>query len=177
MQNTFQAQWDISHPNGKSLEQGGTIVTDRSGRLSIQNLGGVEYKEGEFEPNLNLKDPANYSVIGTFHTHPYDADGHPSHEDVSFSSADSQYLMMMPINFSVVQSGKSQFMYLRTKETRSDVGPYDIIVYQNDRTSYLRNKEKMPFDKASRIAAKEAAEKYHFAYYEGSNGTLHRVYP
>ena len=68
----FQHLRMSSLPAGHSKERGATIVADGQGRLSIQNLGGLGSTGGTFSPNLTASDPALYSVVGTFHTHPYD---------------------------------------------------------------------------------------------------------
>jgi hypothetical protein len=72
VQKVFETLRYRSFPGGKSKEQGGTIVADSKGNLSIQNLGGEGSTSGSFAPKLTLKDPSKYNVRGIFHTHPYD---------------------------------------------------------------------------------------------------------
>ncbi|WP_148294097.1 hypothetical protein [Azospirillum sp. B4] len=165
------------------VEQGATIVARRSdGVLEFQNKGGLNRKNsdksGKFEPDLKLKEPDKYTVLGTGHTHPYDSGA----TDISLSGNDSAYLMDNGINFSLVQSGKGQFLFLKTKETLRSKdyergGSGFVENFQENEKSIFQHKLPELFSVASREAAIEAAKMYHLAYYEGRNGTLYRVYP
>ncbi|MEA1676182.1 hypothetical protein [Nitrospirillum sp. BR 11163] len=175
LQAKYEMLWRGSFPDGSPREMGGTIVSDIFGNLSVVNIGGIRSDDSTFEPNLNLGLLAPfYDVEGTTHTHPY---GTPrrGNRGVSFSDADSNYLILEPIKFSVVQSGEKQFMFLKTRETASVFAPANFP-FQDRGTNGLHALG-MDFGEASRVLAAKAAEKYGFAYYEGSNGLFRRVYP
>ena len=160
--------WKNSFPGGKSQEQGGTIVQDDKGNVSVVNTGSGT--GGTFSPNRTVG--ANQKVIGITHTHPYDA-SEGGYTGVSFSGAD----MSIAANQrepDYVQSGDKQFMIMPTDETPSNTDYQKMDDDQNARIAELQNSGKS-LDEASRIAALETAKKYKMAYYEGSNGTLRKV--
>ncbi|ASG20798.1 hypothetical protein [Nitrospirillum viridazoti] len=171
----------LSQPNAprcletgeKVREHGATVVARQDGALEFQNKDGKGVTCRDFRPDLQVKDPTHYSLLGTTHTHPYD-DGRVG---VSFSGGDTQVLLDNPINFSLVQSGDKQFMFLKTKQTRRSDSYENVIKYQDDRVKYLMDELGYPSDTANRIANVEAAKNYGLAYYEGDHGVLRRIYP
>jgi hypothetical protein len=172
VQKVFETLRHRSFPGGKSKEQGGTIVADARGRLSIQNIGGEGSTSGSFSPKLTLKDPSKYSAVGVFHTHPYDK-SEGSYTGVSLSGADAAYLINSGQNIIVAQSGAKQFAYVRTDKTPASVDATKLDTDQNARIAELINKG-YTFPQASRRAAAETVKAYGLAYYEGSGGTLVR---
>jgi type VI secretion system secreted protein VgrG len=161
-----------SCPGGVSREQGGTIVADSKGRLSLQNMGGDGSTSGSFTPKLTLNDPAKYNVRGVFHTHPYDK-SEGSYTGVSLSGGDAAYLINSGQSIIVAQSGAKQFAYVRTAKTPSAVDAAVLDKAQNDRIATLVG-QGYSFPQASRQAAVETAKNYGLAYYEGRGGTLVR---
>ncbi|MEA1650653.1 hypothetical protein UAJ10_16725 [Nitrospirillum sp. BR 11164] len=161
------------------IEEGATIVARKdNGALELQNEGGLprgkDISEREFHPDLNLKEPDKYILLGTVHTHPYDS----GVTGASFSGYDVYYLMSEHINFSFVQSGESQFLFLKTKQTPRVFNHIDVINYQDERIHQLMQENpSLSMARASSIANVEVAREYHLAYYEGSNGKLSRVSP
>ncbi|EGY01671.1 hypothetical protein AZA_62341 [Nitrospirillum viridazoti Y2] len=161
------------------IEEGATIVARKdNGSLELQNEGGLprekDISEREFRPDLNLKEPGKYILLGTVHTHPYDS----GVTGASFSGNDVDYLMSEPISFSFVQSGESQFLFLKTKQTPKMFNHVDVKNYQDKRIHDLgQENPSLSMARASSIANVEVAREYHLAYYEGSNGKLSRVYP
>ena len=172
VQKTFETLRQRSFPGGKSKEQGGTVVADTKGRLSIQNIGGDGSTSGSFTPKLILKDPAKYSAVGVFHTHPYDK-SEGSYTGVSFSGADAGTFINSGLKIDVAQSGPKQFAYVRTDQTPASVDADKLDKDQNDRIGTLVD-QGYSFPQASRLAAAETAKTYGLAYYEGSSGTLQR---
>ncbi|MDG3441728.1 hypothetical protein [Nitrospirillum amazonense] len=169
-------------PGGRKewvVEEGATVVARKDdGILEFQNEGGLprgkDVLDWKFRPDLNLKEPDKYILLGTAHTHPYDSGA----TGASFSGNDVNYLMSEPINFSFLQSGESQFLLLKTKQTPKLFNHYDVINDQDKRIHQLRqDNPSLSMARASSIANVEAAREYHLAYYEGSNGKLSRVYP
>jgi type VI secretion system secreted protein VgrG len=160
--------WGDSFPGGKSQEQGGTIVEDDKGNLSVVNTGSGD--SGSFMPNRNV--PSGQKVIGICHTHPYD-ESEGGYTGVSFSGADIA-IAANEREPDYVQSGDKQFMIMPTDETPNNVDYDQLNKDQNARIKELTDSGKS-LDEASRIAAKETAQKYKMAYYEGSNGVLDRV--
>jgi uncharacterized Zn-binding protein involved in type VI secretion len=165
---TFNSLMKNSFPNGKSQEQGGLIVSDSKGALSVINQHSGN--SGSFVPDRTL--PPGDKKVGLFHTHPYDA-SEGGYTGVSFSGAD---IAIAADNSepSYVQSGDKQFLMLPTAATPKNLDADALNKSQNKRIGEL-TKAGFPFDQASRIAANETAQKYGFAYYQGSNGTLTKV--
>jgi hypothetical protein len=172
MQSHFDAQWNNSFPGGTSQEQGGTLVSDASGNLSIANMKGGT--QGSFSPDLNVG--SGQTVQGVFHTHPYDA-SEGGHTGVSLSGGDAAYVMNNGHNVIVAQSGTEQFMYMRTDASPASVNATQLNNTQNARMAQLQTVDGKSFSEASKIAAKETAQAYGLAYYEGSNGVFQRVSP
>lgn len=172
VQKVFETLRYRSFPGGKSKEQGGTIVADAKGKLSVQNLGGEGSTSGSFTPKLTLKDPSKFSVRGIFHTHPYDK-SEGSYTGVSLSGGDAAYLINSGQNIIVAQSGPKQFAYVRTDKTPASVDAAKLNSDQNRRIAELIDKG-YTFPQASRTAAAETAKAYGLAYYEGSGGSLVR---
>jgi len=170
MQVDFDRLWNESFPGpgGVATEHGGTLVVDPSGALRIVNMG--MGNSGSFSPNLNVG--SNQTILGIFHTHPYDSGA----TGISFSGGDAAYLINMQQNFIIAQSGTEQFMYMRTDASPKRVDFRQLNNAQNARITELR-KSGMSFSEASKQAARETAQAYGLAYYEGSNGIFHRVYP
>lgn len=172
VQKVFETLRQRSFPGGKSKEQGGTIVADVQGRLSLQNIGGEGSTSASFSPKLTLQDPTKYSVRGIFQTHPYDsAEG--SYTGVSLSGGNAAYLINSGQNIIVAQSGPKQFAYVRTNKTPGSVDGTKLNADQNARIADLIDKG-YTFPQASRMAAAETATSYGLAYYEGSGGSLAR---
>lgn len=172
VQKSFETLRRRSFPGGVSREQGGTIVADSKGRLSLQNIGGDGSTSGSFTPKLTLKDPSRFSVRGVFHTHPYDK-SEGSYTGVSLSGGDAAYLINSGQSIIVAQSGAKQFAYVRTAKTPSSVDAAALDKAQNERIATLVG-QGYSFPQASRQAAAETAKTYDLAYYEGSGGTLVR---
>jgi hypothetical protein len=172
VQKVFETLRYRSFPGGKSKEQGGTIVADSKGKLSIQNIGGDGSTSGSFTPKLTLKDPSKYSAVGVFHTHPYDK-SEGSYTGVSLSGGDAGTFINSGLKIDVVQSGAKQFAYMRTDKTPVSVDAVKLDNDQNARIAELVDKG-YTFPQASRTAAAETAKAYGLAYYEGSGGTLVR---
>lgn len=171
MNGTFDELWGKSLPSGRSQEQGGTIVADANGDLSIVNTGGG--RSGSFPANLNVGE--GKTVIGVFHTHPYDA-SEGGHTGVSLSRGDAGYMIDRGHSVIIAQSGDQQFAYLRTETTPPRVSFDTLNRAQNQRITELVGQGKS-FPDASRIAAGETATSFGLAYYEGKGGVLQRVKP
>jgi type VI secretion system secreted protein VgrG len=167
----FNDLWGKSFPKGKSQEFGGTIVKDKDGNLSLVNIGGGT--SGTFTQNRSV--PKDQTIVGGFHTHPYDK-SEGGYTNVSLSGADMGNMINRGDNFNSVQSGDGLFMCMRTSETPKNVDAKKMDSEQNARIMELTKKGNS-FDKASQLAAKETAEKYKLAYYEGKDCTVNRVSP
>ncbi|MDR2881502.1 MAG: type VI secretion system tip protein VgrG [Azoarcus sp.] len=173
MQSNFSALWNNSFPGGVSQEQGGTIVSDASGSLSIVNM--QSGTSGSFSPDFNVG--PDQTIQGIFHTHPYDA-SEGGHTGVSFSGGDAANLINdHQRSISVVQSGEEQFMLMRTAATPASVDSTKLSSAHSARMAELVNTDGLSFSDASRAATRETAKAYGLAYYEGSDGVLQRVYP
>lgn len=164
--------WNKSFPGGKSNEQGGTLVTDQDGKLKLINTSSGGSTSGTFRADEDV--PSNVTMVGVFHTHPYDK-SEGGHTAVSFSGADvANVINQSNRRMGIVQSGDTQFMIMKTQATPSTVDYNTLNSEQNARIAQLR-KEGKSFSEASREAAKETAQKYDMAYYEGKDGKLKRV--
>lgn len=195
LQAQFDALWarshptDKDHPKGRAQEWGDTIVADRQGVLSAQNIvhGEIDHigpdgkpHGGEVRPNLNVTDPGKYKPIGTPHTHPYtETPDHPAYTGISLSGADAAYITSTGadgLHFIMAQSGDAQFMFLKTKDTPENLDGDALYKMANARTHRLVDLG-LSFQDASRTVARGFATQYNLAYYEGEHGVLTRVYP
>jgi type VI secretion system secreted protein VgrG len=168
---TFNSLWGKSLPGNTSLEHGGTLVSDAKGKLRLVNTG--PGTSGTFSPNLNVA--AGQTVQGIFHTHPYSkAEGGDTR--VSFSGSDVQYMIDNGHNVMMAQSGKHQFMLMRTQATTTTVSGSTMQADHDNRLQqHLSNG--MSLSDASRQASRETAKAYGLAYYEGTGGVFKRVTP
>jgi hypothetical protein len=176
LQRDFDAQWSNSFPGGRSLEQGGTLVSNNLGNVSMIHPGGVpgESKRDSFRADLST-DP-DQKLLGVFHTHPYDST-EGGHTGVSMTGGDAASLINNHAwNVIIAQSGNEQFMYLRTGITRNYVDGKAVKDLRDQRVRQLME-QGLSLSYASKIAAKETAQTYGLAYYEGTNGVFTRVYP
>ncbi|MDU0342397.1 PAAR domain-containing protein [Bosea rubneri] len=158
-----------SFPNGKSQENGATLVSDGFGTVKVVNSGKGE--SGSIQPNRSVG--THEKIIGTFHTHPYDS-SEGGHGGVSFSSADIYYAATYN-ELILVDAGDKQFMMLPTKET-PQINNADLTKIWND-SFKVAIENGRSFQDASSFASSEAAKKYKMAYYEGSDGNLSRITP
>lgn len=169
----FYSQRYRSYPGGRAKEQGGTIVADKNGKLSIQNIGGAGSTAGSFTPNLTASDPANFQVVGVFHTHPYDrTEG--SMNGVSFSGGDVGALVLTSTILSVVQSGPRMFVFVKTAATPANI---DYTAVNDAANAELQSRVDagQTFQQGSRIIAQNRARQYNLAYYQGRDGVATRV--
>src|SRR5579872_3351010 len=142
-----------SFPDGKSQEQGGAIVQDQAGAINVINIGSGT--SGTFQPNRTI--PSGETIIGTFHTHPYDvAEG--DWKGVSFSGADINYARYYkePI---YVDAGSQQYMIMPTEETPTGEIAGD---WNKEWADQLKTGKEPP--EASRVATNTIAKKYKMAY-------------
>lgn len=164
-----------SFPGGRAKERGGTIVADREGALTLQNVGGFGSTAGSFLPNLTIKDSSKYRAVGTFHTHPYDGvDGWMN--GVSFSGGDIGHLLSNLLVISIVQSGPRLFAFIRTALSPAVV---DYVKVNNAQNAAIerRTLSGRTFQQSSRIEAQLIAPMFSLAYYQGTHGVLTRVSP
>lgn len=164
--------WGKSFPKGKSQEFGGTLVRHKSGDTELINTVGGN--KGTFSPDRTTN--KNQKLLGVFHTHPYDK-REGGYTNVSLSGGDAGYMINKGDAMIMAQSGKGQYLYLRTDQTPKSVNYNQLSTDQNTRMSELIRKNNKSFSEASQIAAAETAKKYNLAYYEGQNGVLSRVQP
>ena len=167
----FDERWDASLPGDTSEEQGGTLVRDQAGTLKMINTDPANRNSGSFPVDRNI--PDGYTMVGVFHTHPY-SESEGGMTDVSLSGGDSAYMVNNGDQMIIAQSGTGQYAMLRTRETPDNIDFDALNDSQNARMSELQDGG-MSFSDASQQAAKETAQTYGMAYYEGSNGHLRRV--
>lgn len=168
----FDERWTNSFPGGKSQEEGGTLVRDKDGNLKLINTNPSGRNSASFPVDRNI--PTGYTMVGVFHTHPYDA-SEGGDTGVSLSGGDAAYMINKGDPLIIAQSGDEQFMYLRTEETPASVDFTKLNDEQNQRVTDLMTNDGKSFSEASQIAAKETAQKYGLAYYEGKDGVFTRV--
>jgi hypothetical protein len=164
----MQTSYKNSFPGGKSQERGGTIVKDDHGNIKVVNE--QSGTGGTYSANRNVA--ANETIIGTYHTHPYDkTEG--GYQGVSFSGADiaNSVYYKEP---KYVDAGSKQFMLVPTQQTTGTSS--EITRSWNSEYATLLKSGKSIQD-ASSGATKAVAKKFNLAYYEGTNGTLTRVSP
>lgn len=164
---SMQTSFTNSFPGGKSQERGGTLVRDAGGNVKVihESTGTT----GTFSPNRTAG--PGETIIGTYHTHPYDA-SEGGHKGVSFSGADIYYASHYkePI---YVDAGDRQFMIMPTQATPAMDPAVVNAEWEAERQKAVAAGKSFP--ESSREASNAIAKKYNMAYYEGSNGTLNRV--
>jgi type VI secretion system secreted protein VgrG len=175
LQPDFDIQWANSFPGGRSLEQGGTLVSDNVGNVSMIHPGGVpgESTDHTFRPDRSAG--PGQKLLGVFHTHPY-ASTEGGYTGISLSGGDAANLINDGWNVMIAQSGNEQFMYLRTGLTPRHVDGNAVKNARDQRVRQLMQ-QGLSASNASKVAAKETAQTYGLAYYEGTNGVFTRVYP
>lgn len=176
MQAAFDGLWQQSFPGGNSKEQGATIIFNRNtGEVGLANVGGLGSTSGSFSPDLDISYLSDFGLLGAFHTHPFSA-SEGGYTGVSFSGGDAAYMLSEKLNIFIAQSGNNQFMYVRTAKTPNNVDVHKLKAVHNARIAQLQG-QGYSFERATRMAASETANKYGLAYYDGANGTLTRVNP
>lgn len=169
LQAQFDELWKRTSPaGGDTREHGGTLVTDRQGNLKLTRVGNGA--KDAFEPDL-ATGPGEI-VRGIFHTHPKEFAGQAG---LGFSARDTAYLFEKDLNVTIAQSGRDQFMYLRTAETPE-------LDFRTVEEAHLRRMavswgQGVPITEYTRQAARESARAYGLAYYEGKDGVFTRVAP
>lgn len=170
---TFSAQYRASFPGGKAKEQGGTIVADQAGNLSIQRLGGLRSTNQDIDFDMRPTDPARFQAIGMFHTHAYDAsDG--SEVGIPFSGGDFGTVINDKYFISIVQSGTYLFVCLKTAATPKAVNMMALHAAVNAHVAKSQANG-MSFGDASRSVVLKVARMLNFAYYIGANGMATQV--
>lgn len=167
----FAKLWADSFPLEKSQERGGSIVIGSDGKLEITNL--VQGKQGNIA--LNLEASPGKKVVGAFHTHPYDV-FEDCQTGISFSGEDVASAINDGHNVEVVQSGREQFMLMRTTTTPEKVD-YELLKHNTRRRISKLRAQGYSLKTAVEQATIENARKYNLAYYEGTGGVLRRVFP
>jgi hypothetical protein len=168
MNEAFYKLWTQSISSDNSQEHGGTLVWDAKSHLQLINTGGGT--SGTFSPNRHVDDQ---EIVGIFHTHPFD-NSEGGYTNISLSGGDANYMINNWDQVIIAQSGKGQFMYLRTMVTPVNVDAVKLNGKYNQHIMALIKKG-TDFDLASQVAAKKIAELYGMAYYEGSEGVFQKV--
>lgn len=172
LQARFESLRHRSARGGSYRQQGGTIVSDVKGQLSLQNPGGSGATGASFAPELRLANPGQYSVRGAYFTQPFGrAEG--SHTGIAPGGGSAAYLINSGQQLIVAQSGPKQFAYVRTGMTPDAVDSQLVVTSHIESLSRHIGLGYSP-PKASRLAAGETAGRFALAYYEGSGGTLIR---
>ncbi len=170
----MQNAWDKSLPGGKSQEQGGILVKDKSGEY--QWKPGKPGKSGSFSPDYGDKGKDD-TLIGVGHTHPYDA-SEGGMTDVSFSGQDLARLVYVEDRIAVVQSGTGQFVAARTEEFNKllvgldESGKKKMFDEMNQTWNDTFAGAKGKFRDRGEAAVKAVCSKYHLVYYKGKDGNL-----
>lgn len=170
----FQTFRRTSNPGGKPMERGGTIVADKDGRLSIQNVGGYGATATSFTPNFLIADRAKFRLAGLIHTHPAD----PSTGSVngkSLSGADFALMLEWRLAIMVVQSGPRLFAAVRTKQSPLNVDYKKMTNAQNEEVYQQVAANGRTPAQATRIEAQELSAELRVAYYQGRDGVVARV--
>ena len=165
--NSMQISYKNSFPGGKSQECGGTLVRDDKGNIQVVNEGSGT--SGTFSPNRTVD--SGQKIIGTYHTHPYDA-SEGGHKGVSFSGSDIAYASYYKESI-YVDAGTKQFMIMPTQATPATNATTLKNEWNKEYGDLLKAGKSVP--DASAEATTKLAKKYDIAYYEGTNGKLKRV--
>jgi hypothetical protein len=148
------------------IQSGGLLVIGTGGRLELVSPG---------QGNPLMLAPAGPAPLGqeragVFHSHPLQGGG------LSFSAGDMLAMLRGGMPLEIVQSGADQFLLLRTAQTPERVDRGQVTTAYDKRLAPLLTAGRT-LAEASRIAARETAGDFRLAYYEGRDGTLHRIAP
>ena len=171
----FNSLWSKSFlPGGKAKEQGGTMVADKDGNFSLQHLGGHGSSSEEIVYNLSTTDPSKYTVVGTFHTHPYPGE-HATFSGGSFSGGDiGLTLVDSKVIISVMLSHGALFAHVQTAASPTNVPQMTMHRAVKAHVAQLR-KDGMTFEAALRESNRIASAAARLAYYEGANGVVQKI--
>jgi hypothetical protein len=180
VQKKFEALFKEHLAEGpKGNERGGTLVWAPSGKWALVNEGAS--KSGNFFlPNLKV--PPDHSVVGSFHTH-VQADkwarSSTGLSDVAPGGDDIAYMLDHKHDVVIVHAADKEFLLLRTDGTPANVDTDKIRREHKTELNAgtMANGRVHGSDEVTQRLAKEYAEKYGLAYYEGKNGTFNRVWP
>jgi hypothetical protein len=167
-------QGSFTDRNGARVPQevAATLVRDRGTRkLSLINRH--TGSSGSSDPDRN--NLMGKECVGSIHTHPY-----TSGVRASFDAADASEFAQSKDLVKIVQSGRLQFMYMRTAQTKNFRTPGMKKALDDARAKLVKLRivgGLDPFLKSTEIEAREIANLLGVAYYEGENGNLKRVVP
>jgi hypothetical protein len=166
----FQSAWDNSFPGGESQETGGTLATNKSGIPSVLNKRAGT--NGTFKANMSA--PNGFKLFGTFHTHPYSkAEG--GYTGIPHSGEDvANFINNSERRIVIVQSGRDQFLILRTSATSMSVD--SAILASSYGKMATNNMRTMSPSLAFQAAVIFQARAHNFAFYKGTGGVFNRVY-
>jgi hypothetical protein len=178
LQKKLDALFQDHLAEGKN-ERGGTLVWTPSGQWDIANAG-ASRSGNIFHPNLKV--PADHTVVGSFHTHVQRdilSQSPTGLADVAPGGDDIAYMLEKRHDVAIVHAANKEFLLLRTDGTPANV---DADAIRREHKQEL-NAGKMVAGRVyseegvTQRLAREYAQKYGLAYYEGDNGTFKRVWP
>jgi len=173
--NASQKAWQQSFPNKKPIEQGFVVMEDEAtgkvsvfyGRAADRGVLSLLSTSGTFVPDRQV--PDGKEIRGVWHTHPSDT-------PASLSGGDGAYVVLNGDDFIGAQSGKMQYLFLRTPNTVASVDFKQVNDYANQLIGeYMR--EGLSYTEATEKSSAKVAELLGLAFYKGTDGKLSRVYP
>jgi hypothetical protein len=170
----MKSAWSASFPGGKSQEQGGILVKTKDGKYEWRP--GKSGTGGSFTANYeDVKEGETLIAVG--HTHPYDK-SEGGHTKVSFSGGDLANFIYNNRRMAIVQSGKGQFVAVRTKEFNdllkdlNDEGKAKMYTEMTKCWDDAVGAAKGTMQERVEAAVRAVSEKYHLVYYAGTGGTV-----
>jgi hypothetical protein len=164
MQRDFERLANLTLSSDPQVEHGGTIVSERDGRLRL-----INHVKGTPEGvHLNYSIGEGQILQGTFHTHTY--------SDLAFSATDIAAEINEGRRVAIAQTGTNQFTLLRTAKTPSEVNASSVLQDCTTQFVELQNSG-MTTSQIMVKVSREMAARYHFAFYQGSQGVLRRQDP
>jgi hypothetical protein len=169
---TYKSSTGSAQTYRKETEQAGTIVLDEKTRI-LDVINKHPGQSGASSPDRDV--PAGKKLLGTFHTHPY-----VSGVTGALDAMDALDLINSNDIFMIAQSGREQFMFVKTSKSHLYKGGMQHLM---DLASELLKEttydDSFPFafEAVSDRAARRVAKLCQLAYYKGRDGMLKRQFP
>ncbi|HET9642019.1 MAG TPA: hypothetical protein VFP68_01340 [Burkholderiaceae bacterium] len=165
MNSDFNRLTELTFSSNPQVQFGAAIISEPNGRLKLINEVKGDSQKSTVKVRLTEE---GQKLQGFFHTH--------TEWGLSFSPFEVAAQINDGSNVEILQSGRKQFLLLRTENTPSRVNAIDLkqrgmrLMDELGRAGISRADISVMF-------CKGIAAEYHLAFYEGNQGVLRRLQP